>query len=161
MENNAKFWSSNTIGDVIMIVGGILILGLNNHNPEFTILECSIVLTVLYRFFTSYVKYRVRKDGYRFVRCTVLEKRDGNVVKYTYNSYDLDDIKVKDSVKISSTLVNTRYCKLRTGEDVDVLMTTDEKDLRELPIKRIMTVDLAILMILTIFTIGCFVNYLV
>lgn len=161
MENNARFWSSSTIGDVIMIVGGILILGLNNSNPGFTLLECSIVFTVLYRFFTNYIRYRVRKEGYRFVRCTVLEKREGNVVKYTYNSYDLDDIKVRGSVKISSTLVKTRYHKLKAGEDIDVLMATDEKDLRELPVKRVMTVDLAVLIILTLLTVGCFVNYLV
>ena len=94
-------------------------------------------------------------------KCTVLENLGNRRVKYVYNANDLKDNKLKNRVDTRSILVMTRYEKLKSGEDVDVLMSNDGERLRELPIKHTMTADLTVLIVLTLLTIGCFVNYLV
>lgn len=144
-----------------MIVVGTLILMFNGQDIKFTILEYSIVLTVVYRFLTRCARYSLRKEGFRLIKCTVLENQGNRRVKYIYNANDLKDNKSKNRVDTSSILVMTRYEKLKPGENVDVLMSSDGERLRELPIKHTMTADLAVLIVLTMLTIGCFVNYLV
>lgn len=161
MERRKSFWTSDVIADIIVIVVGALILMFNGQDIKFTLLEYSIVITVVYRFLTRCARYSLRKEGFRLISCTVLENQGNGRVKYTYNANDLKDNKLKNSVDTSSILVMTRYQKLKLGEQVDVLMSTDGDKLRELPIKHAMAIDMTILIVLTLFTIGCFVNYLV
>lgn len=161
MDRRRSFWTFDVISDIVMIVVGTLILMFNGQDIKFTILEYSIVLTVVYRFLTRCARYSLRKEGFRLIKCTVLENQGNRRVKYIYNANDLKDNKLKNRVDTSSILVMTRYEKLKPGENVDVLMSSDGKRLRELPIKHTMTADLTVLVVLTILTIGCFVNYLV
>lgn len=161
MNRSKSFWTFDVISDIAMIVVGTLILMFNGQDIKFTILEYSIVLTVVYRFLTRCARYSLRKEGFRLIKCTVLENQGNRRVKYIYNANDLKDNKLKNRVDTSSILVMTRYEKLKPGENVDVLMSSDGKRLRELPIKHTMTADLTVLVVLTILTIGCFVNYLV
>lgn len=161
MGRSKSFWTFDVISDIIVIVVGTLILMFNGQDIEFTLLEYSIVLTVVYRFLTRCARYSLRKEGFRLIKCTVLENQGNRRVKYTYNANDLKDNKLKNRVDISSILVMTRYEKLKPGENVDVLMSTDGERLRELPIKHTMVIDLTILIVLTLLTVGCFVNYLV
>lgn len=161
MNRSKSFWTFDVISDIVMIVVGTLILMFNGQDIKFTILEYSIVLTVVYRFLTRCARYSLRKEGFRLIKCTVLENQGNRRVKYIYNANDLKDNKLKNRVDTSSILVMTRYEKLKPGENVDVLMSSDGKRLRELPIKHTMTADLTVLVVLTILTIGCFVNYLV
>ena len=161
MNRSKSFWTLDVISDIVMIVVGTLILMFNGQDIEFTILEYSIVITVVYRFLTRCARYSLRKEGFRLIKCTVLENQGNRRVKYIYNANDLKDNKLKNRVDTSSILVMTRYEKLKPGENVDVLMSSDGERLRELPIKHTMTADLTVLVVLTILTIGCFVNYLV
>lgn len=161
MNRSKSFWTFDVISDIIMIVVGTLILMFKGQDIKFTILEYSIVITVVYRFLTRCARYSLRKEGFRLIKCTVLENQDNRRVKYIYNANDLKDNKLKNRVDTSSILVITRYEKLKPGENVDVLMSNDGERLRELPIKHTMTADLTVLIVLTILTIGCFVNYLV
>lgn len=161
MNRSKSFWTFDVISDIVMIVVGTLILMFNGQDIKFTILEYSIVITVVYRFLTRCARYSLRKEGFRLIKCTVLENQGNRRVKYIYNANDLKDNKLKNRVDTSSILVMTRYEKLKPGENVDVLMSSDGKRLRELPIKHTMTADLTVLVVLTILTIGCFVNYLV
>lgn len=161
MNRSKSFWTFDVISDIVMVVVGTLILMFNGQDIKFTILEYSIVLTVVYRFLTRCARYSLRKEGFRLIKCTVLENQGNRRVKYIYNANDLKDNKLKNRVDTSSILVMTRYEKLKPGENVDVLMSSDGKRLRELPIKHTMTADLTVLVVLTILTIGCFVNYLV
>lgn len=161
MNRSKSFWTFDVISDIVMIVVGTLILMFNGQDIKFTILEYSIVLTVVYRFLTRCARYSLRKEGFRLIKCTVLENQGNRRVKYIYNANDLKDNKLKNRVDTSSILVMTRYEKLKPGENVDVLMSSDGKRLRELPIKHTMTADLTVLVVLTVLTIGCFVNYLV
>lgn len=161
MNRSKSFWTFDIISDIVMMVVGTLILMFNGQDIKFTILEYSIVLTVVYRFLTRCARYSLRKEGFRLIKCTVLENQGNRRVKYIYNANDLKDNKLKNRVDTSSILVMTRYEKLKPGENVDVLMSSDGKRLRELPIKHTMTADLTVLVVLTILTIGCFVNYLV
>lgn len=161
MNRHRNFWTFDVISDIIMIVVGTLILMLKGQDIKFTILEYSIVITVVYRFLTRCARYSLRKEGFRLIKCTVLENQDNRRVKYIYNANDLKDNKLKNRVDTSSILVITRYEKLKPGENVEVLMSNDGERLRELPIKHTMTADLTVLIVLTILTIGCFVNYLV
>lgn len=160
MSRSKSFWTFDVISDIIVIVVGTLILMFNGQDIEFTLLEYSIVITVVYRFLTRCVRYSLRKEGFRLIKCTVLENQGNRRVKYTYNANDLKDSKLKNSVDTSSILVMTRYEKLKPGENVDVLMSNDGERLKELPIKHTMTADLTVLIVLTLLTIGCFVNYL-
>lgn len=161
MNRSKSFWTFDVISDIIMIVVGNLILMFKGQDIKFTILEYSIVITVVYRFLTRCARYSLRKEGFRLVKCTVLENQGNRRVKYTYNANDLKNNKLKNRVDTRSILVVTRYEKLKPGENVDVLMSSDGKRLKELPIKHTMTADLTVLVVLTILTIGCFVNYLV
>lgn len=166
MNRSRSFWTLSVISDIIMIVVGTLILMFNSQDIKFTILEYSIVITVVYRFLTRCARYSLRKEGFRLIKCTVLENQGNRRVKYIYNANDLKDNKLKDNklknrVDTRSILVVTRYEKLKLGENVDVLMSSDGERLRELPIKHVMAVDLTVLIVLTLLTIGCFVNYLV
>lgn len=161
MNRSRGFWTFGVISDIVMIVVGTLILMFNGQDIKFTILEYSIVITVVYRFLTRCARYSLRKEGFRLIKCTVLENQGNRHVKYIYNANDLKDNKLKNRVDTSSILVMTRYEKLKPGENVDVLMSSDGERLRELPIKHMMTVDLTFLIVLTLLTIGCFVNYLV
>lgn len=161
MNRSRSFWTFGVIPDIVMIVVGTLMLMFNGQDIKFTILEYSIVITVAYRFLTRCAKYSLRKEGFRLVKCTVLENQGNRRVKYIYNANDLKDNKLKNRVDTSSILVMTRYEKLKPGENVDVLMSNDGERLRELPIKHTMTADLTVLIVLTMLTIGCFVNYLV
>ena len=161
MSRSRSFWTLDVIPDIVMIVVGTLVLMFNGQDIKFTILEYSIVITVVYRFLTRCAKYSLRKEGFRLIKCTVLENQGNRRVKYTYNANDLRDNKLKNRVDTSSILVMTRYEKLKPGENVDVLMSNDGERLRELPIKHMMAVDLTVLIVLTLLTIGCFVNYLV
>lgn len=161
MNRSKSFWTFDVISDIIMIVVGTLILMFKGQDIKFTILEYSIVITVVYRFLTRCARYSLRKEGFRLVKCTVLENQGNRRVKYTYNANDLKNNKLKNRVDTRSILVVTRYEKLKPGENVDVLMSSDGKRLKELPIKHTMTADLTVLVVLTILTIGCFVNYLV
>lgn len=161
MNRSKSFWTLDVIPDIVMIVVGTLVLMFNGQDIKFTILEYSIVITVVYRFLTRCAKYSLRKEGFRLIKCTVLENQGNRRVKYTYNANDLRDNKLKNRVDTSSILVMTRYEKLKPGENVDVLMSNDGERLRELPIKHMMAVDLTVLIVLTLLTIGCFVNYLV
>ena len=161
MNRSRSFWTFSIISDIVMIVVGTLILMFNGQDIKFTILEYSIVITVVYRFLTRCARYSLRKEGFRLVKCTVLENQGNRRVKYIYNANDLKDNKSKNRVDTSSILVMTRYEKLKPGENVDVLISNDGEKLRELPIKHTMAVDLTVLVVLTILTIGCFVNYLV
>ena len=161
MNRSRSFWTFDVISDIVMIVVGTLIMMFNGQDIRFTILECSIVITVVYRFLTGCARYSLRKEGFRLIKCTVLENKDNKRVKYVYNANDLKDNKLKNRVDTSSILVMTRYEKLKPGENVDVLMSNDGERLRELPIKHMMVVDLTVLIVLTLLTIGCFVNYLV
>lgn len=161
MNRSRSFWTFSIISDIVMIVVGTLILMFNGQDIKFTILEYSIVITVVYRFLTRCARYSLRKEGFRLIKCTVLENQGNRRVKYIYNANDLKDNKSKNRVDTSSILVMTRYEKLKPGENVDVLISNDGEKLRELPIKHTMAVDLTVLVVLTILTIGCFVNYLV
>lgn len=161
MNRSRSFWTFGVIPDIVMIVVGALMLMFNGQDIKFTILEYSIVITVVYRFLTRCARYSLRKEGFRLVKCTVLENQGNRRVKYIYNANDLKDNKLKNRVDTSSILVMTRYEKLKPGENVDVLMSSDGERLKELPIKHAMAVDLTVLIVLTILTIGCFVNYLV
>ena len=161
MNRSRSFWTFSVISDIVMIVVGTLILMFNGQDIKFTILEYSIVLTVVYRFLTRCARYSLRKEGFRLIKCTVLENQGNRRVKYIYNANDLKDNKSKNRVDTSSILVMTRYEKLKPGENVDVLMSSDGERLRELPIKHTMTADVAVLIVLNMLTIGCFVNYLV
>lgn len=161
MTRSRSFWTFSVISDIVMIVVGTLILMFNGQDIKFTILEYSIVITVVYRFLTRCARYSLRKEGFRLIKCTVLENQGNRRVKYIYNANDLKDNKSKNRVDTSSILVMTRYEKLKPGENVDVLMSNDGERLRELPIKHTMTADLTVLIILTLLTVGCFVNYLV
>lgn len=161
MNRSRSFWTLGVISDIVMIVVGTLILMFNGQDIKFTILEYSIVITVVYRFLTRCVRYSLRKEGFRLVKCTVLENQGNRRVKYIYNANDLKDNKLKNRVDTSSILMMTRYEKLKPGENVDVLMSSDGERLKELPIKHAMAVDLTVLIVLTILTIVCFVNYLV
>lgn len=161
MNRSKSFWTFDIISDIVMVVVGTLILMFNGQDIKFTILEYSIVLTVVYRFLTRCARYSLRKEGFRLIKCTVLENQGNRRVKYIYNANDLKDNKLKNRVDTSSILVMTRYEKLKPGENVDVLMSSDGERLRELPIKHTMAVDLAVLIVLTLLTFGCFVNYLV
>ena len=161
MNRSKSFWTFDVISDIIMIVVGTLILMFNGQDIKFTILEYSIVITVVYRFLTRCARYSLRKEGFRLIKCTVLENQGNRSVKYIYNANDLKDNKLKNRVDTRSILVMTRYEKLKPGENVDVLMSSDGERLRELPIKHTMTADLTVLIVLTILTVGCFVNYLV
>lgn len=161
MSRSKSFWTFDVISDIIVIVVGTLILMFNGQDIEFTILEYSIVITVVYRFLTRCVRYSLKKEGFRLIKCAVLENQGNRRVKYTYNANDLNDNKLKNRVDISSILVMTRYEKLKPGENVDVLMSNGGERLKELPIKHTMAVDLAIMIVLTLLTVGCFVNYLV
>ena len=161
MNRSKSFWTFDVISDIIMIVVGTLILMFKGQDIKFTILEYSIVITVVYRFLTRCARYSFRKEGFRLIKCTVLENQDNRRVKYIYNANDLKDNKLKNRVDTSSILVITRYEKLKPGENVVVLMSNDGERLRELPIKHTMSADLTVLIVLTILTIGCFVNYLV
>ena len=161
MDRRRSVWTLDVISDIVMIIVGTLILMFNGQDIKFTILEYSIVITVVYRFLTRCARYSLRKEGFRLIKCTVLENQGNRRVKYVYNANDLKDNKLKNRVDTSSILVMTRYEKLKPGENVDVLMSSDGERLRELPIKHTMTADLAVLIVLTMLTIGCFVNYLV
>ena len=161
MGRSRSFWTFSVISDIVMIVVGALILMFNGQDIKFTILEYSIVITVVYRFLTRCARYSLRKEWFRLIKCTVLENQGNRRVKYVYNANDLKDNKLKNRVDTSSIVVITRYEKLKPGENVDVLMSNDGERLRELPIKHTMTADLTVLIVLTILTIGCFVNYLV
>lgn len=161
MNRSRSFWTLGVISDIAMLVVGTLILMFNGQDIKFTILEYSIVITVVYRFLTRCARYSLRKEGFRLVKCTVLENQGNRRVKYIYNANDLKDNKLKNRVDTSSILVMTRYEKLKPGENVDVLMSSDGERLKELPIKHAMAVDLTVLIVLTILTIVCFVNYLV
>lgn len=161
MNRSKSFWTFDVISDIVMIVVGTLILMFNGQDIKFTILEYSIVLTVVYRFLTRCARYSLRKEGFKLIKCTVLENLGNRRVKYVYNANDLKDNKLKNRVDTRSILVMTRYEKLKSGENVDVLMSNDGERLRELPIKHTMTADLTVLIVLTLLTIGCFVNYLV
>ena len=161
MNRSRSFWTLSVISDIIMIVVGTLILMFNGQDIKFTILEYSIVITVVYRFLTRCARYSLRKEGFQLIKCTVLENQGNRRVKYIYNANDLKDNKLKNRVDTSSILVMTRYEKLKPGENVDVLMSSDGERLKELPIKHAMAVDLTVLIVLTILTIVCFVNYLV
>lgn len=161
MNRSRSFWTLGVISDIAMLVVGTLILMFNGQDIKFTILEYSIVITVVYRFLTRCARYSLRKEGFRLVKCTVLENQGNRRVKYIYNANDLKDNKLKNRVDTSSILVMTRYEKLKPGENVDVLMSSDGERLRELPIKHTMAVDLAVLIVLNLLTFGCFVNYLV
>lgn len=161
MNRSKSFWTFDVISDIIMIVVGTLILMFKGQDIKFTILEYSIVITVVYRFLTRCARYSLRKEGFRLIKCTVLENQDNRRVKYVYNANDLKDNKLKNRVDTSSILVITRYEKLKPGENVDVLMSSNGERLRELPIKHTMTVELAVLIVLTLLTFGYFVNYLV
>lgn len=161
MNRSRNFWTLSVISDIVMMVVGTLILMFNGQDIKFTILEYSIVITIVYRFLTRCARYSLRKEGFRLIKCTVLENQGNRRVKYVYNANDLKDNKLKNRVDTSSILVMTRYEKLKPGENVDVLMSNDGERLRELPIKHTMAADLTVLIILTILTIGCFVNYLV
>ena len=161
MNRSKSFWTFDVISDIIMIVVGTLILMFKGQDIKFTILEYSIVITVVYRFLTRCARYSLRKEGFRLIKCTVLENQDNRRVKYVYNANDLKDNKLKNRVDTSSILVITRYEKLKPGENVDVLMSSNGERLGELPIKHTMTVELAVLIVLTLLTFGYFVNYLV
>ena len=161
MNRSRSFWTLGVISDIAMLVVGTLILMFNGQDIKFTILEYSIVITVVYRFLTRCARYSLRKEGFRLVKCIVLENQGNRRVKYIYNANDLKDNKLKNRVDTSSILVMTRYEKLKPGENVDVLMSSDGERLKELPIKHAMAVDLTVLIVLTILTVGCFVNYLV
>lgn len=161
MNRSKSFWTFDVISDIIMIVVGTLILMFKGQDIKFTILEYSIVITVVYRFLTRCARYSLRKEGFRLIKCTVLENQDNRRVKYIYNANDLKDNKLKNRVDTSSILVITRYEKLKPGENVDVLMSSNGERLRELPIKHTMTADLTVMIVLTLLTVGCFVNYLV
>lgn len=161
MSRSRSFWTFSVISDIVMIVVGTLILMFNGQDIKFTILEYSIVITVVYRFLTRCARYSLRKEGFRLIKCTVLENQGNRSVKYIYNANDLKDNKLKNRVDTRSILVMTRYEKLKPGENVDVLMGSDGERLKELPIKHAMAVDLTVLIVLTILTIVCFVNYLV
>lgn len=161
MNRSRSFWTLGVISDIAMLVVGTLILMFNGQDIKFTILEYSIVITVVYRFLTRCAKYSLKKEGFRLIKCTVLENQGNRRVKYIYNANDLRDNKLKNRVDNSSILVMTRYEKLKPGENVDVLMSSDGERLRELPIKHTMAVDLTFLIVLTLLTVGCFVNYLV
>lgn len=161
MNRSRSFWTLGVISDIAMLVVGTLILMFNGQDIKFTILEYSIVITVVYRFLTRCARYSLRKEGFRLVKCIVLENQGNRRVKYIYNANDLKDNKLKNRVDTSSILVMTRYEKLKPGENVDVLMSSDGERLKELPIKHAMAVDLTVLIVLTILTIVCFVNYLV
>lgn len=161
MSRSRRFWTFSVISDIVMIVVGTLILMFNGQDIKFTILEYSIVITVVYRFLTRCARYSLRKEGFRLIKCTVLENQGNRRVKYIYSANDLKDNKLKNRVDTRSILVMTRYEKLKPGENVDVLMSSDGERLRELPIKHTMAVDLAVLIVLTLLTFGCFVNYLV
>lgn len=161
MNRSRSFWTLGVISDIAMIVVGTLILMFNGQDIKFTILEYSIVITVVYRFLTRCARYSLRKEGFRLIKCTVLENQGNRRVKYIYNANDLEDNKLKNRVDTRSILVMTRYEKLKPGENVDVLMSSDDERLKELPIKHAMAVDLTVLIVLTILTIVCFVNYLV
>lgn len=161
MNRSKSFWTFDVISDIIMIVVGTLILMFKGQDIKFTILEYSIVITVVYRFLTRCARYSLRKEGFRLIKCTVLENQGNRRVKYIYNANDLKDNKLKNRVDTSSILVITRYEKLKPGENVDVLMSNDGERLRELPIKHTMTADLTVMIVLTLLTVGCFVNYLV
>lgn len=161
MNRSKSFWTFDVISDIIMIVVGTLILMFKGQDIKFTILEYSIVITVVYRFLTRCARYSLRKEGFRLIRCTVLENQGNRRVKYVYNANDLKDNKLKNRVDTSSILVMTRYKKLKPGENVDVLMSSNGERLRELPIKHTMTADLTVMIVLTLLTVWCFVNYLV
>lgn len=161
MGRSRSFWTLSVISDIVMIVVGTLILMFNGQDIKFTILEYSIVITVVYRFLTRCARYSLRKEGFRLIKCTVLENQGNRRVKYVYNANDLKNNKLKNRVDTSSILVITRYEKLKPGENVDVLMSNDGERLRELPIKHTMTADLTVMIVLTLLTVGCFVNYLV
>lgn len=161
MGRSRSFWTFSVISDIVMIVVGTLILMFNGQDIKFTILEYSIVITVVYRFLTRCARYSLRKEGFRLIKCTVLENQGNRRVKYVYNANDLKDNKLKNRVDTSSILVMTRYKKLKPGENVDVLMSSNGERLRELPIKHTMTADLTVMIVLTLLTVGCFVNYLV
>ena len=161
MNRSRSFWTLGVISDIAMLVVGTLILMFNGQDIKFTILEYSIVITVVYRFLTRCARYSLRKEGFRLVKCIVLENQGNRRVKYIYNANDLKDNKLKNRVDTSSILVMTRYEKLKPGENVDVLMSSDGERLKELLIKHAMAVDLTVLIVLTILTIVCFVNYLV
>lgn len=161
MNRSRSFWTLGVISDIAMIVVGTLILMFNGQDIKFTILEYSIVITVVYRFLTRCARYSLRKEGFRLIKCTVLENQGNRRVKYVYNANDLKDNRLKNRVDTRSILVMTRYEKLKLGENVDVLMSSDGERLKELPIKHAMAVDLTVLIVLTILTIVCFVNYLV
>lgn len=161
MNRSKSFWTLDVISDIIMMVVGTLILMFNGQDIKFTILEYSIVITVMYRFLTRCARYSLRKEGFLLIKCTVLENQGNRRIKYIYNANDLKDNKLKNRVDTRSILVMTRYEKLKPGENVDVLMSSDGERLRELPIKHMMAVDLTVLIVLTLLTFGCFVNYLV
>lgn len=161
MNRSKSFWTLDVISDIVMIIVGTIILMFNGQDIKFTILEYSIVITIVYRFLTRCARYSLRKEGFRLIKCTVLENQGNRRVKYVYNANDLKDNKLKNRVDTSSILVMTRYEKLKPGENVDVLMSSDGERLKELPIKHMMAVDLAVLIVLTLLTFGCFVNYLV
>lgn len=161
MDRNRSFWTFDVISDIVMIAVGTLILMFNGQDIKFTILEYSIVITVVYRLLTRCARYSLRKEGFKLIKCTVLENLGNRRVKYVYNANDLKDNKLKNRVDTRSIMVMTRYGKLKPGENVDVLMSSNGERLRELPIKHTMVVDLTFLIVLTLLTIGCFVNYLV
>lgn len=161
MNRSRSFWTFGVISDIVMIIVETLILMFKGQDIKFTILEYSIVITVVYRFLTRCARYSLRKEGLRLIKCTVLENQGNRRVKYVYNANDLKDNKLKNRVDNSSILVMTRYEKLRPGENVDVLMSSNGERLRELPIKHTMTADLTVLIVLTLLTVGCFVKYLV
>lgn len=125
MNRSRSFWTLGVISDIAMLVVGTLILMFNGQDIKFTILEYSIVITVVYRFLTRCARYSLRKEGFRLIKCTVLENQGNRRVKYVYNANDLKDNKLKNRVDTSSILVMTRYEKLKPGENVDVLMSSD------------------------------------